>query len=99
MRGEAPWICDNCGKRRDCDVNHWHVICAIVERGNTPITTILSISKWDEQHAIREGAKHVCGAECRNILVERFFSTGSFEITKKTTVPPPPPNDTMEKGA
>lgn len=80
MRGEAPWVCDNCGKRREPDTNHWYLIRVSLDASRGP--TFLQISKWDDEFAEFCATRHVCGAECRNILVERFFSTGSFEKPK-----------------
>lgn len=92
MRGEAPWICDNCGKKRESDTNHWFVIIAIIEPGNAPIATVLRIAKWDEECARHENAKHICGAACRNVLVERFFAFGNFDKPKNEPPPIPPPS-------
>ena len=82
MRGQAPWICDNCGKKRESDVNHWAIL--IPETGAA--VCILRIAKWDEGIAGCAGARHACGAECRNVLTERYFATGSFAIPKPAVV-------------
>ena len=79
MRGEAPWICDNCGKRRESDTNHWFVLYSNCDG-------ILGITKWSDLKAQADGARHVCGAACRNVLVERFFNFGTFENPKPEPV-------------
>lgn len=76
MKGEAPWVCDNCGKRRDVDTNHWFVIA---EDNEDNPGFCLRIAKWNEDFATLRSARHACGSECRNVLVERWFSLGRFE--------------------
>jgi len=93
VKGQAPWICDNCGKHRTNDTNHWFVLTSDVTPSDKDIAAALgdakrlTVSEWREAFAqqILDG-HHACGESCRDILIGRFFATGSFDIRKPAVV-------------
>ena len=61
-------VCDNCGKRRDNDTNHWLQVWSS-GHGVACIAPFLSN---------RGDADDACGQECTTAMLSRFLATGSF---------------------
>ena len=80
------FACDECGKRRDSDANHWWVLSADVSAvdlsNQEHAIGALLIMKWED--GIKHGnpphrESHVCGQSCVIAAVNRFMSTGKLE--------------------
>ena len=66
------FACDNCGKNRDSDSNHWFVMSQYDQRG-------FWVMPWDDYlSATKDGVVHLCGQECLVAMLTRYLATGSF---------------------
>lgn len=74
----ATFQCDNCGKDRDNDTNHWFVLL----EEKPPLGQErcgLIIRHWNKEFAQVAEAKHSCGQDCAMQMASRFLATGNFE--------------------
>jgi ribosomal protein L37AE/L43A len=76
----ATYQCDNCGKDRDDDTNHWFVLMKeVAPLAHDERDYGLIIRRWDENFAEVRDAKHACGQDCAMQMASRFLATGNFE--------------------
>jgi len=74
---KQPYQCDECGKPREKDANHWWLMWVELPIGRTPEE--LMISPWNLEKTEKDGVKHLCGQECVQKKVELFLATRSLE--------------------
>lgn len=89
MKKPEAFECDVCGAPKG-ETNHWRVLVItelLVTRSSAPDSPIkireLRISEWLEEAARIEGARHACGNNCTQKLVERYLATGKLEAPRK----------------
>jgi len=71
---QNSYVCDNCGKSREKDANHWFVLTAQYAIPGAP-----TLLKWNQGSAEDPRARHACGQECAFAMLARFMATGTFE--------------------
>ena len=72
------YACDECGKRRDSDANHWWVASVFNSAMSSGQTACLTLVPWDSA-SLDGGGSHLCGQSCVIAAVNRFMSTGKLE--------------------
>ena len=84
------FACDECGKRRDSDANHWWLAIihsqATRQAPGAEYRVInsegIDLIKWNKELAsgnFREQVSHLCGQSCVIAAVNRFMSEGKLE--------------------
>lgn len=77
--------CDNCGKDRDKDTNHWSAILGYKMDGVSPSVWTGGVKAYPPSYPVgtsmRGVAADACGDVCRFALMSRFLATGSFSRT------------------
>lgn len=74
-------VCDQCGRERDKDTNHWWVVCCEVNE-KILATPNLFVTPWSEEAARWEDATHLCGLTCLYQAIDKLAQ----EILKRETV-------------
>ena len=71
MSQVATFKCDNCGKMRSDDTNHWRNLWEGTNR-------VLVIAHWNPAVAEQNGTKHACGESCTVTMIQRHMATGKL---------------------
>lgn len=72
------YACDNCGKQRDRDTNHWFMLQIV---SSSIYGDRAEVFTWDQEFDT-EATSHACGHECALSMLARFLANGKFERVK-----------------
>ena len=75
----TEYVCDECGKKRSSDVNHWRTL--MVSHNRKEFTCSL-LWNWSAQPAGLTGIDEisdVCGQDCAVKVFSRWLSTGKLK--------------------
>ena len=82
----TEYVCDECGKKRSSDVNHWRsIIVLLSSEGNG--RRFLASELTDEFPSLCGiDRAHVCGQDCAVKVFSRWLSTGKLKEGKNEQV-------------
>lgn len=69
----SPFSCDGCGSAKG-ETNHWRVLIIV----SSSAIKCLGIYEWNESVAKDPEARHACGHNCTQKLVEQYLHHGRF---------------------
>lgn len=71
-------VCDQCGRERDKDTNHWWTVCYWT------VDRMFIVQPWDATIAAMRNAQHICGLTCLYKAIDKLAQ----EILKREAVTP-----------
>ena len=69
----TEYVCDECGKKRSSDTNHWRTI--FISASKDFVSTNFGFMPLDSDREVRD----VCGQECATQTYSRWLSTGKLK--------------------
>lgn len=77
----TEYVCDECGKKRSSDVNHWRTLSK-----TRASSSRLNIDDLDLDEVIGDEHADVCGQDCAVKVFSRWLSTGKLKEGKNEQV-------------
>jgi len=78
----TEYVCDECGKKRSSDVNHWRSISSSQVRREFCLVELNQSNLIGEYHDKAD----VCGQDCAVKVFSRWLSTGKLKEGKNEQV-------------
>ena len=75
----TEYVCDECGKKRSSDVNHWRTLAMERFAGSTRFVAYI-LGELQSEHV------DVCGQDCAVKVFSRWLSTGKLKEGKNEQV-------------
>jgi hypothetical protein len=75
MAYSESYTCDVCGDKKGQD-GDWWLAWVDCFQGQNPgeDQPLIKLTRWQTKHAHTDGVKHLCGARCAGMLMDRWMS-------------------------